>query len=188
MNRIDPKHSVRGPAPAFTLVELLVTVGIIALLAALLLPVLGKAKAQGRGTACLSNLRQVGVALQLYVEENQNRMPEIYDALIGTNAPATNHATIDQVLSNHLAALEILRCPADDRQLFEQTGSSYSWNVLVNGQHADHLRLLGRDWTRTPSRWCSTRKASIAPAGRARSSTIFTPTVGFKTCSCSKAP
>jgi prepilin-type N-terminal cleavage/methylation domain-containing protein/prepilin-type processing-associated H-X9-DG protein len=131
----------QGIATAFTLVELLVVIAIIALLAGLLLPVLGRAKAQGKGTACLSNLRQIGVALQLYVDENENKMPVLYDApLPPTGGPRTN--TLDVVLTNHLGSVEVLRCPADRQRLFEQTGSSYAWNTLVNGQSGDRFSLL----------------------------------------------
>ena len=126
---------------AFTLIELLVVIAIIGILAALLLPVLGQGKVRARAAACLSNLHQVGVALQMYVDENGNRMPILYDATFSTNsAPRTN--TIDVVLSNQLASVQVLRCPADDKRLFEQTGSSYAWNVLVNGQDAEHLNVL----------------------------------------------
>ncbi len=140
-------YVLRFSPPAFTLIELLVVIAIIGLLAALLLPVLSRAKESARGAACLSNLHQVGLALQLYVLDNQNKMPVMYDAPIGTNTPPVpGLATIDIVLTNQLGSPKILKCPSDDKELFAQTGSSYSWNVLLNGQDADHLRPFGLEF------------------------------------------
>ena len=106
----------RGTRPAFTLVELLVVVGIVTLLIALLLPALSKARAQAYQVACLSNLRQVGVAFFLYTGANRGRFPA--PAMMGSPHPEDwvhweadrdpAGGTIAQYLGNDL---RVLVCP-----------------------------------------------------------------------------
>jgi prepilin-type N-terminal cleavage/methylation domain-containing protein/prepilin-type processing-associated H-X9-DG protein len=70
----DAGYSMKA-GRAFTLIELLVVIAIIAILAALLLPVLSRAREKGRTTVCLNNLKQWGTATLLYVAENNGRLP-----------------------------------------------------------------------------------------------------------------
>jgi len=74
----------RGKRTAFTLVELLVVIGIIAILVAILLPALNKARAAAQETQCMSNLRQFGFGFQIYADANKGFLPE--DGPDGTSA------------------------------------------------------------------------------------------------------
>jgi prepilin-type N-terminal cleavage/methylation domain-containing protein/prepilin-type processing-associated H-X9-DG protein len=130
---------------AFTLLELLVVVAVIGVLTGLLLPTLGRAREAGRSAACLGNLRQIGLSLQLYVQDYNNRLPYMRDQLLETNAvPAEDWLPgPDRALILYLGDVALLRCPSDRERLFERTRSSYSWNSLLNGQDADRLRVFG---------------------------------------------
>jgi prepilin-type N-terminal cleavage/methylation domain-containing protein/prepilin-type processing-associated H-X9-DG protein len=120
---------------AFTLIELLVVIGIIGVLASLLMPVFSRAKGKANDVKCISNLRQIGIALSIYADENQGRLP-FAERLPTTPVNPTNILPrIVDVLSNYVGgAVAIFRCPKDRFGWYQKEGSSYEWNYQANGQ------------------------------------------------------
>lgn len=117
---------------AFTLIELLTVIAIIGLLIGLSIPALHQAKLAARTTVCLSNLRQFGVMLNGYFSESAGLMPTL------TNRESTTQsgAALDTLFAEAGGAL---KCPGDEKHLYESTGTSYFWNFTVNGQRIDTL-------------------------------------------------
>jgi prepilin-type N-terminal cleavage/methylation domain-containing protein len=133
-----------GFGQAFTLIELLVVIAIIGVLASLLLPALARTKDQGRNTVCVSQLRQLGIATRVYADENNNRLPAAELLPTSPISPTNPLPRICDVLGPEVGKTSggtnsspVFDCPADTEGRFAAEGSSYEWNIDLNGHRMD---------------------------------------------------
>jgi prepilin-type N-terminal cleavage/methylation domain-containing protein/prepilin-type processing-associated H-X9-DG protein len=122
----------RIPRRAFTLIELLVVIAIIAILAAMLLPALGRAKQRAWATACLNNVKQIGVASRLYADENADALPR---------SVHTGESWVN-TLQPYCAGTNLWRCPRDTSKTrnFSYAINDYLLPAAAGSGAADYSR------------------------------------------------
>lgn len=125
---------------AFTLIELLVTITISALLALLGAWGLDHYAEKGRAVACITNLRALGSALNLYLADNNGMMPVLK---LGRQSRDEDTPVIDNTLNRYTGgSMKPFTCPSDHK-IAAATGTSYHWNVALNGQSVASLNFMG---------------------------------------------
>lgn len=105
----------------FTLIELLVVIALVALLLGLLVPCLHPARKKATQVQCYFNLKALGMAVQMYADDNDGRFPNITDL---KHVPQT----VKEALESYVKAEEIFWCP-DDPEKSTHPGGSYDWRV-----------------------------------------------------------
>lgn len=123
---------------AFTLIELLVVIAIIALLAAILFPVFAQAREKARQTACLSNMRQMGLGVQMYTQDYDERVP------LAATATATGFLNWHNLMDPYVKNTQIWACPSYNgpiRDIYGNFVCHYGYNSFYLNRGVDPANI-----------------------------------------------
>ena len=131
----------RGTRCGFTLTEMLVVLAIVVTLAGISFPLVRAGLRASHKAGCLSNLQQIGIGLEAYLQDNNQRMPEL---LAGRKSRSDEGPVLEELLAPYLESEEVFHCPAD-KEVFAASGSSYLWNTTQNGLPRTKLSFFGEE-------------------------------------------
>jgi len=150
--------TTEGKRDAFTLIELLVVIAIIAILAAMLLPVLAKAKASGQSISCLDNLKQLQTAWKMYEGDHDDWFPPNISRTVAGNPQSLSNswvlgnAQIDTNTTNiingslysYAGSTAIYRCAADHAMVTGNASLPHTRSYSVNAWLGSDFRVYGQ--------------------------------------------
>lgn len=127
----------RGARSGFTLIELLVVIAIIALLAAILFPVFSRARENARRSSCQSNMKQLGLGLIQYAQDNDERLPRGYN--LKTDYPTDNRGGWAGPIFSYVKSEQLFHCPDDSKGTL-----SYGYNQSISFSSSDNQGSVGK--------------------------------------------
>jgi prepilin-type N-terminal cleavage/methylation domain-containing protein/prepilin-type processing-associated H-X9-DG protein len=137
---------------AFTLLELLCVITIIALLASMLMPAVGTMQQKADSIRCAANLRGIGVAVQLYLQDHNFYYPEIQNPIDPPVYPASDSSpmSMTQAFGPYGVTDQTMRCPSDIKSpnppgsSYQLYGTSYDWKPTLDDENQSSPLVYGR--------------------------------------------